>query len=78
LVNATPIGMAPDLAMAPVAGALHPGLTVIDIVPKPERTKLLEAAQAMGCPNANGQAMVAGQADAVLAYLGLGRDGATR
>jgi shikimate dehydrogenase len=72
LINATPVGMAPEFALAPFVGNLHPGLTVIDIVPKPVRTKLLERAEAAGCPNTNGQAMLRGQADAVLSFLGFG------
>lgn len=75
LVNATPVGMAPEFALAPFVGDLHPGLTVIDIVPTPEQTKLLEAAKSAGCPTTNGQAMIAGQADAVMRFLGLGPAG---
>jgi shikimate dehydrogenase len=71
LINATPVGMAPDFALVPFEGTLRPDVTVIDIVPSPETTRLLELAQAAGCPTANGQAMISGQADAVLAYLGL-------
>jgi shikimate dehydrogenase len=81
LINATPVGMAPEFALAPFAGALHPGLTVIDIVPQPAQTMLLERAQAAGCRHANGQAMIAGQADAVLGFFDLGpigHDPATR
>ena len=71
LINATPVGMAPDFALVPFQGTLRPNVTVIDIVSSPETTRLLEMAQAVGCPTANGQAMIAGQADAVLAYLSL-------
>jgi shikimate dehydrogenase len=73
LINATPAGMAPGFALAPFEGVLHPGLVVIDIVPSPEPTRLLEAAQAAGCPTVNGQAMIAGQADAVLTFFGFSR-----
>jgi shikimate dehydrogenase len=73
LINATPAGMAPEFALAPFVGDLHPGLTVIDIVPSPKRARLLELAQQAGCPTANGQAMIAGQADAVLAFFGYPR-----
>jgi shikimate dehydrogenase len=75
LINATPVGMAPEFALVPFQGTLRPDVTVIDIVPSPETTRLLELAKAAGCPTANGQAMISGQADAVLAYLGL-RQGA--
>jgi shikimate dehydrogenase len=71
LVNATPVGMAPDFAAPRVSGDLHPGVTVIDIVPKPAMTALLTKAEAAGCPFANGQAMISGQADAVLAFFGI-------
>jgi shikimate dehydrogenase len=71
LINATPVGMAPDFALAPFRGSLHPGLTVIDIVPKPETTALLKLARDTGRPCTNGEAMVSGQADAVLGFLGL-------
>ncbi|MBR0695482.1 shikimate dehydrogenase [Bradyrhizobium lablabi] len=72
LINATPVGMAPAFALAPFRGALHAGLTVIDIVPKPETTSLLALAREKGCPTANGAAVVSGQADAVLAFFGIG------
>jgi shikimate dehydrogenase len=69
LVNATPAGMAPDFALPLFTGDLHPGLTVIDIVPKPAETALLALAKAAGCPHANGGAMISGQADAVIAFF---------
>lgn len=72
LINATPVGMAPEFALAPFAGELHPGLTVIDIVPKPETTSLLALARERGCPTASGAAMISGQADALLAFFGIG------
>ena len=58
-------------ALAPFAGQLHPGLTVIDIVPKPETTSLLALAREKGCPVANGAAMISGQADALLSFFGI-------
>jgi shikimate dehydrogenase len=69
LINATPVGMAPDFAMPPLTGALHPGITVIDIVPKPLMTALLVQAQLAGCPVANGQAMISGQAETILSFF---------
>jgi shikimate dehydrogenase len=72
LINATPVGMAPAFALAPFRGELHPKLTVIDIVPKPETTALLALAREKGCPTTNGAAMISGQADAVLAFFGIG------
>lgn len=73
LINATPVGMAPDFALLSFNGALRPELTVIDIVPSPQTTRLLEMAQAAGCPTANGQAMISGQADTVLSFFGIHR-----
>jgi shikimate dehydrogenase len=70
LINATPVGMAPDFALVPFIGELHRDLTVADIVPTPTRTRLLELAQSRGCPNLNGAAMIDGQADAVLDFFG--------
>jgi shikimate dehydrogenase len=74
LINATPVGIAPAFALAPFLGEPHRGLTVIDIVPKPEATALLALAREKGCPTANGAAMISGQADAVLAFFGIGSD----
>jgi shikimate dehydrogenase len=71
LINATPVGMAPNFALVPLQGSLRPDVTVIDIVPSPEVTQLLALAQATGCPTTNGQAMISGQADAVLTFMGL-------
>jgi shikimate 5-dehydrogenase len=62
--------MAPGFALAPFEGALHPGVMVIDIVPSPEPTRLLEAAREAGCATVNGQAMISGQAHAVLTFFG--------
>jgi shikimate dehydrogenase len=71
LINATPVGMAPGLGMPPMTGELHPGIAVIDIVPKPSRTALIARAQAAGCPFADGEAMIIGQADAILSFFGI-------
>lgn len=70
LINATPVGMAPDFALLPYVGDLHPDVTVVDIVPSPERTALLERALRAGCSTVNGRAMIEGQAAAVLEFLG--------
>lgn len=78
LINATPVGMAPAFALAPFRGELHPGLTVIDIVPKPETTALLALAREKGCPISNGADMISGQADAVLAFFGIGASRTSR
>jgi shikimate dehydrogenase len=51
LVNATPVGSWPHEGALPLpdASALHPGLTVVDLVYRPRQTALLLAARSMGC-----------------------------
>jgi shikimate 5-dehydrogenase len=69
LINATPVGLGNEDAM-PVSATSLPGhLTVVDIVPRREGTKLLALAKASGCTTIAGGAMVEGQADAVLDFL---------
>ncbi|MFQ7310766.1 MAG: shikimate dehydrogenase [Sellimonas sp.] len=60
LINATNVGMAPHTDASPIPGIsfLHPGLFVMDIIYSPARTRLLEMADAAGCPNTNGLAML--------------------
>lgn len=70
LVNASPVGMnAGDGLPVPLDG-LASSVGVVDIVPKPEVTPLLALAAARGCRHAGGKTMIAGQADAVLEFLG--------
>lgn len=50
LVNATPVGMWPDVDATPVpAELLHSGLTVFDAVYNPRETRLLRDAAEKGC-----------------------------
>ena len=50
VVNATPVGMAPDVAESPVHHSfLKPGMTVFDTVYTPESTMLVREARARGC-----------------------------
>jgi shikimate dehydrogenase len=59
LVNATPVGMSPNVGVSPVeAGALHPGLLVFDLVYNPERTRLLRDAESAGARTIGGLAML--------------------
>ena len=59
LVNATNVGMAPQQDMTPVDTAmLHSGMLVADVIYNPRKTKLLEAAEAMGCDIVNGQSLL--------------------
>src|SRR5699024_7454085 len=43
---------------------LHPGLWVGDVIYRPQRTRLVEAAAAIGCPAFGGARMAVGQAAA--------------
>jgi shikimate dehydrogenase len=71
LINATPVGMAPGDGMPVELGGLKQDLFVADIVPKPDITPLLARARESGCKTMSGQAMVAGQADAILQFFGI-------
>lgn len=71
LINATPTGMAPGDGLPARFDRLDPRLFVVDIIPKPEVTPLSRFAREAGCRTMNGQAMVAGQADAILRFFGL-------
>ena len=71
LVNATPTGMSRGDRLPAEVGRLDDRLFVADIVPRPEITPLLELAKRSGCKTMDGQAMVTGQADAILRFFGL-------
>lgn len=59
LVNATNVGMPPQQDMTPVDTAmLHSGMLVADVIYNPRKTKLLEAAEYMGCDIVNGQSLL--------------------
>lgn len=59
LVNATNVGMPPQQDMTPVdAAMLHSGMLVADVIYNPRKTKLLEAAESMGCDIVNGQSLL--------------------
>lgn len=62
LVNASPIGMFSHPGVPVDPAVLHAGLWVADIVYRPARTQLIEAAQARGCAVMPGGAMAVGQA----------------
>lgn len=62
LVNATSIGMSPGNGESPVtANLLFPGLTVVDIVYNPDRTRLLLEAERAGAATVGGLGMLANQ-----------------
>ena len=62
LVNATSVGMSPNINSTPVpARLLRPGLVVFDIVYNPIQTRLLREAEAAGAQTINGLEMLAWQ-----------------
>jgi len=59
LVNATPLGMTPDIEDTPVASEfLRDGLTVFDIVYNPVETRLIREAKAAGLKTISGLEML--------------------
>ncbi len=63
LVNATSVGMHPDVESLPIpAAALRDGTTVFDIVYRPLQTRLLREAAARGCRVVDGLGMLVQQA----------------
>ncbi|MCD6248599.1 MAG: shikimate dehydrogenase [Hadesarchaea archaeon] len=65
LINATPVGMYPNVDQALVtADMMHPGLIVNDIVYKPLKTKLLQEAEKAGARTVTGLGMLIHQAAA--------------
>jgi shikimate dehydrogenase len=63
LVNATPVGMHPNVSQSPYpAEHLRPGQVVFDAVYNPIRTRLLTEAEARGCRCVAGVEMFVGQA----------------
>jgi shikimate dehydrogenase len=63
VVNATPVGMYPEVDVPPVIPAdwLIPRQAVVDIIYNPPRTRLLEEAQKRGCRILNGVKMLVWQ-----------------
>ena len=73
LVNATSVGMSPNIDETPVpAKLLKPGLVVFDIVYNPIKTRLLREAEAAGAKTINGVDMLVWQgASSVEMWTGL-------
>ena len=73
LVNATSVGMSPDIDETPVpAQLLKPGLVVFDIVYNPIKTRLLREAEAAGAKTISGIDMLVWQgASSVEIWTGL-------
>jgi 3-dehydroquinate dehydratase/shikimate dehydrogenase len=63
LVNATPVGTAPDIADSPLPAGPFTGHLVYDLVYNPTDTRLLRDARAAGCRTIGGLAMLVGQAE---------------
>jgi shikimate dehydrogenase len=62
LINATSVGMNPDVGKSPVpADLLKNGLVVFDIIYNPMKTKLLRDAATAGCQTIGGVEMLVGQ-----------------
>ncbi len=72
LVNATPVGMSPNIGASPVAPeALHGGLLVFDLVYNPEKTQLLADAERAGAQIIGGLPMLVYQgAEALRLWTG--------
>lgn len=67
VVNATSVGMYPHDTESPLPkGALRKGMTVMDIVYSPLRTKFLREAEEQGCQIIDGLEMLARQGEAQL------------
>jgi shikimate dehydrogenase len=63
IVNATPVGMYPDVEAAPLDLSCYDGLQlVLDLIYNPARTRLLLDAEDLGIPCRNGLLMLAAQA----------------
>ncbi|MBO5317199.1 MAG: shikimate kinase [Oscillospiraceae bacterium] len=63
IVNATPVGMYPNLGQSPVDLTMFPNLAcVLDMVYNPARTELLMQAERLNIPNDNGLWMLVAQA----------------
>jgi 3-dehydroquinate dehydratase/shikimate dehydrogenase len=66
LVNATPVGTAPDVDRSPLSSdyLFHSGGTVYDLVYNPPQTRLLADAERAGCKTIGGLDMLVAQAQA--------------
>jgi shikimate dehydrogenase len=64
LVNATSVGLAPDLdgRLDLDPDSLRPGMVVADVIPNPQRTRLVRDAEARGCTALDGLGMLVNQA----------------
>ena len=71
VVNATPVGMYPNVGVAPLNLEVFPALEgVLDVVYNPARTQLLLDAERLGLPCENGLWMLVAQAKEAAEYFG--------
>jgi shikimate dehydrogenase len=71
LLNASPAGMLEDASLPIPQASLPPGLVVFDAIVKPERTRLLQLAQACGCTIVFGREMMRGQISRMTDFFGM-------
>lgn len=76
IVNTTPLGMDGQPGDPLDLSMLKPGTIVADIVLVPARTRLLQAAERLGCKTVAGAAMLDGQMALAADFLGIGGDDA--
>ncbi|MBI4712685.1 MAG: shikimate dehydrogenase [Planctomycetes bacterium] len=70
LVNATPVGMFPDINKSPLkASLLNKWMTIFDTVYNPSETRLLKDARRRGCRTVSGLEMFIHQADSQFRYF---------
>ncbi len=71
VVNATPLGMAPDHPMPILVDRLDPATTVADIIMVPSVTPLMKAAESRGCTVHPGRPMMEAQMEIFMEFLRL-------
>ena len=71
IINATPLGLKPDDPLPFAITAVQARQVVADVIPNPEFTALLQAAQRIGCTVSTGRHMFEGQARLAAAFLGV-------
>ena len=69
-VNCTPLGMRDGDPLPIDPARIRPGTLVVDVVVKTPPSRLLQEAQARGCPVQGGRAMLEGQVEAILHFFG--------
>jgi shikimate dehydrogenase len=72
VVNATSLGMHDSDPLPIDVERLEPGTLVAEVVMAPPKTRLLREAERRGCVIHPGSAMLDGQVEAVLSFLGVG------